>query len=232
MVLGASALPPPGYVSFCKRQPEDCGADVGDVLRGARRAEAERAELLAMAAPGAVKAAAVRRGRSPILDVAPRAAAAGLGDALPAMTPGLWARLNAVNAEVNHALRERRAAPGPPEAERWDTPLKHGRGWGDCKDFVLEKQRALAAAGVPRQALSIALVVTPGGEQHAVLLAATRAGEFVLDNLSPWISPWQETRYVWLKRQVHGAPFRWAMVGAPASGFQAPGRGLVVAQAR
>jgi predicted transglutaminase-like cysteine proteinase len=48
---------------------------------------------------------------------------------------------------------------------------------------------------------------------HAVLLVATVEGEVVLDNLSPWVLPWNEAPYQWLDRQAPGAPTQWVHVG-------------------
>src|SRR5438105_2770799 len=49
MQLGAGALPPKGYVDFCKRQPWDCGSAPQEVLARAEQADAERAALFAAA---------------------------------------------------------------------------------------------------------------------------------------------------------------------------------------
>ena len=51
MPLGPSALPPRGYVAFCERKPQDCGADTHVVIAGAQRADADRAELMAALGP-------------------------------------------------------------------------------------------------------------------------------------------------------------------------------------
>lgn len=138
-------------------------------------------------------------------------AAAGV----PAMTPELWALLNRVNDKINHAIIEQTDLRTYGVNDYWSTPLENGVRYGDCEDYVLEKERALLAAGLPRRALNIAVVTTPWGENHAVLLVATAAGEFVLDNISPWVKPWRETDYVWRQRQVNGEPFHWTMVRDP-----------------
>jgi predicted transglutaminase-like cysteine proteinase len=77
---------------------------------------------------------------------------------------------------------------------------------------VLEKHAALVQAGVAPSALSIAVVKTGWGEIHAVLLIATDKGEFVLDNLSPWVVSWDKTTYRWISRQKAGAAFDWVSV--------------------
>ena len=133
----------------------------------------------------------------------------------PALTPDLWAQINRVNAAVNRAIVRRTDIDTYGQAEVWATPLAAGVNFGDCEDYVLEKRRALMAAGVPAPALSIAVVTTSRGEQHAVLLIDTQAGEYVLDNLTPWVLPWRKTSYQWRERQVAGSPARWASARLP-----------------
>jgi predicted transglutaminase-like cysteine proteinase len=97
---------------------------------------------------------------------------------------------------------------------------------------VLEKVRALVEAGLPRAALNIALVTTRWGESHAVLLVATSEGEYVLDNLSPWIVGWREAPYHWTRRQVDGEAFSWVMVDDRAQPRTPAAKGLLIASTR
>ena len=83
---------------------------------------------------------------------------------------------------------------------------------GDCKDYVLEKRRALIAAGLPAGALSIAIVKTSWGETHAVLLVSTTGGELVLDSLTPRIQAWRKTGYTWVARQAPGQQLAWVKI--------------------
>ena len=69
-------------------------------------------------------------------------------------------------------------------------------------------------------ALSLAVVLTPRGERHAVLVLSTDRGDYVLDSLTPWIVPWRQSGYRWLERQVAGARDHWVMVADPANGVQ------------
>jgi predicted transglutaminase-like cysteine proteinase len=121
-----------------------------------------------------------------------------------AMTSEVWSIVTRVNKQVNKAIIFREDDRTWGASDYWALPLENGVRSGDCEDYVLEKRRALQAEGVPKEALSIALVITPWGESHAVLLVATQKGEMVLDNLSPWIVPWSETGYRWLTRQAPG----------------------------
>lgn len=134
----------------------------------------------------------------------------------PQLTPALWKQISKVNDKINRSMAQRSDMEIYGVAEDWALPLEHGIKAGDCEDFVLEKRHALMAEGVPRSALSIAVVVTPQGISHAVLLVATSEGEYVLDSLTPWILPWQKTGYQWRERQVAGSTRSWAMVIGPA----------------
>ena len=49
--------------------------------------------------------------------------------------------------------------------------------------------------------LLITVVRKPDGEGHAVLTVRTDKGDYVLDNLTDTVKPWEETGYRYLKRQ-------------------------------
>ena len=83
--------------------------------------------------------------------------------------------------------------------------------YGDCEDYALEKRRRLIEAGVSAEALSMAVVVTRRGERHAVLVVAFESGDVVLDNLTPWPTPWADLGYTWIERQV-GSSNAWTTV--------------------
>jgi predicted transglutaminase-like cysteine proteinase len=269
MPLGPSALPPVGYLAFCERKPQDCGADPQLVLAEVSRAKADRAELLAALGPAIspvlMPAALGSAGPSrPMPAVAPIAdpqmlPAPELQEAVvvpavfqsrvefvdpwaqslrqaaettPRMTPKLWSLLNRVNGDVNGAIEQRTDMANYGVDDYWNTPLEDGRHAGDCEDYVLEKQRALLAAGVPRRALNIALVTTAWGESHAVLLVATSEGEYVLDNLTPWLVTWRQAPYRWVRRQMDGEAFRWAMVEEPRRRDERRAGRLLIASTR
>jgi len=89
--------------------------------------------------------------------------------------------------------------------EYWSLPrVIDGKMYGDCEDYALEKRRRLIAAGVPESALSLAVAVTARGESHAVLMITLKSGDMVLDNLTPWATPWEDLNYRWVQRQVPG----------------------------
>ncbi len=150
------------------------------------------------------------------LEEAPRAIAANAPP--PALTPALWGQLTRINDKVNRQIVRRADIQTYGVLDRWATPLARGDQYGDCEDYVLEKRRALLAAGVPEHAMSIAVATTAWGESHAVLLVATDQGDYVLDSLTPWILPWRKASLSWRERQVAGAPFRWALVSQASVG--------------
>lgn len=129
-----------------------------------------------------------------------------------AMDAALWAKLNRVNTRINRAIVRSTDAAAYGVEELWSLPIENGQKYGDCEDYVLEKRLALIADGVPPAALSIAVVDTTRGDRHAVLVVATDQGDYVLDNLTPWVLPWGETHYRWLARQTALGPYSWALV--------------------
>lgn len=256
MRLGAPALPPKGFVEFCLRDQTECRATPEDVtLLQPPAALPQPADgwfdwskvfgTPPAAPPGptvvaaTISTSAVGLGdtaAAPATEVALTAEAAAV-DAIsggPEASPAeqlqldrkTLALLKRVNAAVNRGIARRLDIETYGRSEVWSLPLQTGVTFGDCEDFVLEKRHALLEAGVSPKALSIAVATTASGDTHAVLLVNTTAGEYVLDNLTPWILPWEKVGYVWRERQVAGSPADWAFV-APAREDRA--RGLMLA---
>jgi predicted transglutaminase-like cysteine proteinase len=143
----------------------------------------------------------------------PPAPAAAASDARITLDGAAWTRLRQINAYVNRTIRPASDMDVYGARDWWVAPLSSGLApYGDCKDYVLEKRRELIGAGLPAQALSIALVRTAWGESHAVLVAATSQGDLVLDNLSGEIKPWDRTPYAWVARQSASDPLLWLAV--------------------
>jgi predicted transglutaminase-like cysteine proteinase len=117
------------------------------------------------------------------------------------------AMLVAVNDRVNGSITYESDLTHYGAPNRWT--LNPEGGYGDCKDYALAKREALRQAGLPDQALRIAIVRTPRDELHAVLTVDTDKGVLVLDSLTPKIRPWTETSYLWLERQSAENPLRW-----------------------
>jgi predicted transglutaminase-like cysteine proteinase len=85
-------------------------------------------------------------------------------------------------------------------------------GFGDCEDYALAKRRALVERGWPPSALLMALVRQRNGEAHAVLVAVTDVGDFVLDNLVGDVLDWDQTDYKFVKMQTPSTMSKWVDV--------------------
>lgn len=116
--------------------------------------------------------------------------------------------LETVNRRLNRAIRSSTDEATFGQVDVWAIP-EGARARGDCEDYALAKRRALLEMGISPETLSLAIVRTRAGEIHAVLLAQTDQGEFVLDNLSPWVVRWDSAPYEWLERQVSGSAVDW-----------------------
>jgi predicted transglutaminase-like cysteine proteinase len=258
MALGATAVAPRGFVEFCRRQPTDCGAspsemaslslaaqdgavsptvaairyDWSGVFAGHGGAPAIAANALSQGVDTPALAVVSYDWSAAFAGDATSAAPAVQADADPGvtLTPAVWALVNKTNETVNRGIIQRTDADTYGVAEVWTTPLESGAKYGDCEDYVLEKRRALLAAGLPASALSIAVVDTVGGQTHAVLLVNTHEGEYVLDNLTPWVLPWNKTSYQWRERQVAGSASQWAF--AAMSAAQPTGGAILLASTR
>jgi len=121
-----------------------------------------------------------------------------------AYSPNLMQDLARINLHVNRAM-EARYDDG---ADRWTV----GGATGDCEDFVLTKRSQLVGAGIPAGALRIATALTRSGSGHAVLVVLTNRGDFVLDNMTNQIKPWDQTGLKMLS--ISGAdPSKWYKIG-------------------
>lgn len=112
------------------------------------------------------------------------------------------AQLISINSSYNHSIRPQNDAPG---TDVWSVDVKAG----DCEDYALTKRKHLLAMGWPSRALRIAVALTPYGEGHAVLVAKTSQGDFVLDNRTDKIKDWRATDLHWLKIQTRDNPQQW-----------------------
>lgn len=118
----------------------------------------------------------------------------------PQLTPALWGELNAANGAVNTHMRPRTDMEVYGEEEHWAS-ASDPQDRGDCEDFALAKRRLLVQGGVPKSALSLAVVFSARTGRHAILVVQTGQGDFVLDSLSAWVRPWRESGYIFLEKQ-------------------------------
>lgn len=99
----------------------------------------------------------------------------------------------ALLTRVNTAVNASRFVPDDVNWQTddyWETPAELRARGGDCEDFATAKYFALRAAGVPAEAMQIALVVDEATQRrHAILLVQLRGGVAVLDNLHSAVLP-------------------------------------------
>ena len=128
-----------------------------------------------------------------------------------------WTTIERVNLRVNNSIKPQSDKKHYGVAEYWTIDTD---GYGDCKDYALTKRKELIDADLPERALRIAVVVTLRNEQHAVLTVATDRGDFVLDNLTNDILPWNQTGYAWIARQDSGGRLGWVAYNGSARPVQ------------
>jgi predicted transglutaminase-like cysteine proteinase len=122
-----------------------------------------------------------------------------------------WKVLRDVNYSVNRSIKFQDDAEHFGRHEYWDIATD---GYGDCDDYVLTKRKALIDAGFPALALRVAIVRTYSNIGHAVLSVSTDQGDYVLDNRTAQIHPWEHARYNWISRQDAQDPMRWVSLRA------------------
>lgn len=110
----------------------------------------------------------------------------------------IWSTIVAVNERVNKEILPVTDQEHWGVADRWDYP---DDGMGDCEDIQLLKRRLLTQAGLPQRALRMTVVIDEIGAGHAVLMARTDRGDYILDNKRNAVLPWQQTGYRYVKRE-------------------------------
>jgi len=115
------------------------------------------------------------------------------------------AELNAVNRQVNAAIRPATDAEIYGEVERWTLPTDRG----DCEDYALLKRHILMRQGWPGSALLMTVVRDEKGEGHAILTARTSKGDYILDNKTDELKLWSATPYTYVMRQSYIDPNVW-----------------------
>lgn len=139
----------------------------------------------------------------------PRECAIRSRDARPVqMTKTLRTQIATVNVSVNKTVKPMNDFDVYGKDEVWAFP----DGVGDCEDYVLLKRRMLKDKGMTFANLLITVVRNPDGEGHAVLTVRTDQGDFVLDNLTDSVRPWDQTGYRFLKRQSTNHTGHWVSI--------------------
>lgn len=116
--------------------------------------------------------------------------------------------LSRVTRRVNRDVRPQADDNGTDDD--WVRPGLGGA--GDCEDYAIEKREHLRASGFPSSDLTLAVVYRRDIGLHTVLVAQVDGQDYVLDNLSPWVTRASRIPYTWVKRQVPGESALWASV--------------------
>lgn len=141
----------------------------------------------------------------------PAECAAHGSDAAELLNDKTWRDLQEINTLVNRIVTPATDAEIYHRDEVWTLP----EAYGDCEDYVLLKRKWLIERGWPTGALLVTVVFDEVGDGHAVLLARTSRGDFVLDNKTDRLRRWYETSYRFVKRQSTSDPNRWVSLGDP-----------------
>jgi predicted transglutaminase-like cysteine proteinase len=83
--------------------------------------------------------------------------------ALIQLTPLNWALLEIINQRINREIQPRTDQEHWGVVDRWDYPED---GYGDCEDYQLLKRKLLIAAGLPRRAMRMTVVLDKNGGGH------------------------------------------------------------------
>jgi predicted transglutaminase-like cysteine proteinase len=126
------------------------------------------------------------------------------------LTGSAYADLLRINTHVNTTIEPVSDIEAHGVIEHWSYPTT---GKGDCEDYALLKKALLVRIGWPPGALLVTVVRDRDGDGHAVLLARTDRGDYVLDNQDPDVRLWRETGYRFIKGQSPSHPNVWVTLG-------------------
>lgn len=124
------------------------------------------------------------------------------------LTKSRWKELDRINYHSNSTVRPVTDMEIYKVEEHWTYPNRYG----DCEDYVLMKRHMLMKAGWPASSLLVTVVRQPNGDGHAVLTVRTDRADYVLDNLTNKIKPWNDTEYTYLKRQSSRHSGHWVNI--------------------
>jgi predicted transglutaminase-like cysteine proteinase len=130
-----------------------------------------------------------------------------------AATEVMMKDLDAANRSINRAIRPQPDAPGLLN-DIWTIAPRAG----DCDDYAVTKRAELLKKGWSSRSLLLAKVVAPSGEDHLVLVARTRLGDYVLDNLSQRVLPAAQTNLRWIGLQSASNPHIWHRAAVRTTG--------------
>ena len=133
------------------------------------------------------------------------------------LTNELWADLKRINKEVNKDITYEVDATLHDRVDYWT--VVEGKGRGDCDDYALTKiKRLIEETKWDRENLSIAICYVEDskgragkGEGHAVAVARTDKGDFVVDNRHKKPMAYDKLPYKWVMMEDY-ANKRWVRI--------------------
>lgn len=133
------------------------------------------------------------------------------------LTEQLWDDLVRINREVNRDIKYKVDMEIYEVVDFWT--VVEGKGEGDCDDYALTKiKRLVEETEWDRENLQLAVCFVedergrPGqGEGHAVTVARTDRGDFVLDNRHKRPEPYDKLPYKWMFMEDY-ANKRWVQI--------------------
>ncbi len=128
-------------------------------------------------------------------------------------SPDLMQVLDRINRKVNALVEPATDKEVYGVEEYWTFPGRRG----DCEDYVVLKRHMLMKLGIPASALLITVVQDELGDGHAILVARTNDGDFVLDNKVNDIKLWTATPYKYIMRQSYLNPRVWVSLDPRAT---------------
>lgn len=140
-----------------------------------------------------------------------------------AMDQARWDQLLKVNDRFNDQIRGVTDRDLYGVSEHWT--LSHTA--GDCEDYAIAKKQALMQAGWAADQLLYAVVEDRGNTYHAVLIVRTQWGDYVLDNKTSDIAPWEDTFYRFIIRQSAANPHAWVRIAGSAGAVASASDGFV-----
>jgi predicted transglutaminase-like cysteine proteinase len=129
------------------------------------------------------------------------------------VTQDMWRTIMSVNRRVNARIKPMTDKAHWGVVDRWDLAED---GYGDCEDYQLLKRKLLAERGLPRRAMRMTVVIDELNEGHAVLMIRTDRGDYILDNKTNAVLPWEQTGYVFVKREGQEST-AWVSLGGVTS---------------
>jgi predicted transglutaminase-like cysteine proteinase len=195
MVEGGRTMAPLGHIVLCMNNPSECKSSASRMTTSKARAYLKYASLSKSARSRQKRPSVATRKKTTYAPVR--------------LTPRTWAQLSSINKRINAKIKPRSDGNNK-GIDVWSV----SGNTGDCEDYALQKRRALIRAGWPSHSVLMTVADHPRYGSHAVLIARTNNGDFVLDNMRKRVVPWNRVNYRWKKRQSQSDPSKWVRISS------------------